>query len=190
MKQLRQRIIRLLENGEIKDHAEKEKLQFLLKTKKWNPYCVRHSSITADSDYLPEYALKKKVRWSMNSKQGTRYIKRRMGDELKNKILAHSGIITEQEVAKKPTILKCGRCSHLNPIEHKLCSTCGYPLTPTAYEEIKLAEDVRIRSLEEKYEKVSLALNNILSIIDRVNQADKNDIAKYLVTNGIYQPSK
>ena len=27
------------------------------------------------SDHLPEYALKKKVRWSMNSKQGTRYIK-------------------------------------------------------------------------------------------------------------------
>jgi hypothetical protein len=30
----------------------------------------RHSSITSDSDYLPEYALKKKVRWSMNSRQG------------------------------------------------------------------------------------------------------------------------
>jgi hypothetical protein len=25
-----------------------------------NPYCIRHSAITADSDYLPEYALKKK----------------------------------------------------------------------------------------------------------------------------------
>ena len=39
-----------------------ESLKFLLSTKKWNPYCIRHSSITADSDYLPEYALKKKVR--------------------------------------------------------------------------------------------------------------------------------
>jgi len=75
MNQLKQRIIRLLEIGEIKDRSEREKFEYLLKTKKWNPYCIRHSAITADSDYLPEYALKKKVRWSINSKQGSRYIK-------------------------------------------------------------------------------------------------------------------
>lgn len=46
MKQLRERIIRLLENGEITNIQEKEKLQFLLKTKKWNPYGIRHSAIT------------------------------------------------------------------------------------------------------------------------------------------------
>jgi integrase/recombinase XerD len=77
MKQLRNRIVRLLEEDSIADEKEKQKLELLLKTKKWNPYCLRHSAITSDSDYLPEYALKKKVRWSMNSKQGTRYIKRR-----------------------------------------------------------------------------------------------------------------
>ncbi|MGB6589985.1 MAG: hypothetical protein WBE68_00575 [Candidatus Nitrosopolaris sp.] len=75
MKQLRKRITRLLENGTISDKNERQRLEFLLKTKKWNPYCIRHSAITSDSDYLPEYALKKKVRWSMNSKQGSRYIK-------------------------------------------------------------------------------------------------------------------
>ena len=32
----------------------------------------------------------------MNSKQGSRYIKRRMGNELKNKILEYNGIITEE----------------------------------------------------------------------------------------------
>ena len=56
---------------------------------------MRHSAITSDSDYLPEYALKKKVRWSMNSKQGSRYIKRRMGNDLKKQILVHNGIISE-----------------------------------------------------------------------------------------------
>ncbi|MFZ1876072.1 MAG: hypothetical protein WAU25_03465 [Nitrososphaeraceae archaeon] len=59
---------------------EEDKLKYLLSVIKWNPYCIRHSAITADSDYLPDLALKKKVRWSMNSKQGARYIKRRMGD--------------------------------------------------------------------------------------------------------------
>ena len=75
MKQLRIRMKRLLQNGSIINTEERERIEFLLKTKKFNPYCLRHSAITSDSDYLPEYALKKKVRWSMNSKQGTRNIK-------------------------------------------------------------------------------------------------------------------
>src|SRR3954470_3352585 len=107
MKQLKDRIKLLVDKGEINDTKEKEKLEYLLKTKRWNPYCIRHSAITADSDYLPEYALKKKVRWSMNSKQGSRYIKRRMGNELKNKILEYNGTKTEKEIEKKPLVSNC-----------------------------------------------------------------------------------
>jgi len=78
MKHIKERIKRLIENGEIADQKEKEKLEYLLKTKKFNPYCLRHLSISADSDHLPEYALKKQVPWSMNSKQETHYIKKRI----------------------------------------------------------------------------------------------------------------
>jgi len=87
MNQLRKRIIKMVEEGLVKDTKEKEKLDNLIKIKKWNPYCLRYSSISSDSDFLPEYALKKKVRWSMNSKQGSRYIKRRIGNDLKRQIL-------------------------------------------------------------------------------------------------------
>jgi integrase/recombinase XerD len=66
----------MLQQEVIKDPNERQKLQSFIITKKWNPYSLRHSSISNDSDFLPEYALKKKVRWSMNSKQGARYIKR------------------------------------------------------------------------------------------------------------------
>jgi integrase/recombinase XerD len=48
----------MLENGSVTDEEERGKLDYLLKTKKWNPYCIRHSAITSDSDFLPEYALK------------------------------------------------------------------------------------------------------------------------------------
>jgi integrase/recombinase XerD len=110
MKQLHLRIRRLIETDSIADNVERERLQELIDTKRFNPYCLRHSSISHDSDYLPDYALKKKVRWSMNSKQPARYIKTRLSDNLKNTILVHSGIIAEKEGNPKPVVLECGRC--------------------------------------------------------------------------------
>jgi integrase/recombinase XerD len=152
MKQLRSRIIRMLENDSITDREERQKLEYLLTTKRWNPYCIRHSSISSDSDFLPEYALKKKVRWSMNSKQGARYIKRRMGNDLKQKILVQNGIISEQQIEKKPSVLTCPRCSLVNAIDNKYCSKCSYPLVPSAFDEIKEAENKKMQEIQEKYE--------------------------------------
>jgi len=145
MKQLRQRAIRLIENGSITNKEERQKLEHLIKTKRWNPYCIRHSAISSDSDFLPEYALKKKVRWSMNSKQGSRYIKRRMGEDLKNQILVHNGIISEEYAAtqRKPSILNCPRCALINAIDNKFCSKCSYPLIPSAFDEIKASEAIK-----------------------------------------------
>ena len=153
MKQLRIRIKRLLQNGSITNTEEREKIEFLLKTKKFNPYCLRHSAITADSDYLPEYALKKKVRWSMNSKQGTRYIKNRMGNDLKEKILQYNGIISENGAKKKLSVIGCPRCELVNTIENKYCSKCSYPLKPEAFDEIKLEENKKIQELEYRHQK-------------------------------------
>ncbi|HXT82902.1 MAG TPA: hypothetical protein VN704_00890, partial [Verrucomicrobiae bacterium] len=152
MNQLRERIHRLLKNKEITDSKEIQILEHLLETKKWNPYCIRHSTITADSDYLTEYALKKKVRWSMNSKQGARYIKTRMGNDLKNRILEYNGISTGSTIKQKPVILDCPRCNLTNALENKYCSKCSYPLSPQAYDEIKQSEEIRIKKLEKKYE--------------------------------------
>jgi len=100
----------------------------------------------------------------MNSKQGSRYIKKRMGDELKNKILAYNGIISENEIIKKPTILSCPRCEFVNVIENKYCSKCSYPLKPEAYDELKLNEEDKIKKLEDKYE------NEMKKIRDEMSQ--------------------
>jgi hypothetical protein len=153
MKYLRSRIIRLIKEKSIADTEEREKLEYFLGTKKWNPYCIRHSAITSDSDFLPEYALKKKVRWSMNSKQGSRYIKRRMGNDLKQKILVYNGIMAENELQKKPAVLTCPRCNLVNTFDNKYCSKCSYPLVPSAFDEIKEDEGRKIQAIEEKYQK-------------------------------------
>ena len=171
MKQLHQRIIRLLENDSIEDPTEREKLEYLIKNKKWNPYCIRHSAITSDSDFLPEYALKKKVRWSMNPKQGARYIKRRMGNDLKQKILLHNGIISEQQIERKPSVLNCARCSLVNAIENKYCSKCSYPLIPSAFDEIKESENKELHEMEQRYEK------NIQALREEMNQQFKDIIS-------------
>jgi integrase/recombinase XerD len=85
----------------------------------------------------------------MNSRQGSRYIKRRMGDDLKNEILVRNGIIQETYIKNKPSVLNCARCQLVNTIESKYCSKCSYPLKPEAYDEIKLEEDKRMKILEE-----------------------------------------
>jgi integrase/recombinase XerD len=101
----------------------------------------------------------------MNSKQGSRFIKRRMGESLKNQILVHDGIISAESATaqRKPSVLKwpfspthrlsCARCSLVNAIDNKFCSKCSYPLTLQAYEEIKLQEDMKFKAIEQKYEK-------------------------------------
>ena len=91
----------------------------------------------------------------MNSKQGSRYIKRRMGENLKNQILVHNGIISEESATaqRKPSVLSCARCSLVNAMDNKFCSKCSYPLTPQAYEEIKAQEDVKFKAMDQKYEQ-------------------------------------
>jgi integrase/recombinase XerD len=149
MKQLRKKIISLIQSGLITDTHEKQNLQRLIKTKKWNPYCIRHSAITADSDYLPEFALRKKARWVMNSKQPSRYIKARMGNDLKQKILVQNGIIMDIDATKPtPTIADCSRCHFVNSLENKCCSSCGYPLSVAAYEEVKAAETAELNQVK------------------------------------------
>lgn len=153
MNQLKTRIFRLLKTGEIKDQLEREKLLHIITNKRFNPYCIRHSSISCDSDFLPEYALKKKVRWSMNSRQGARYIKTRMGDELRNRILEYNGIYSNETNRKIPSVVNCPRCELVNQLENKFCSKCSYPLVPSAYDEIKSNEELRLSALEKKYEQ-------------------------------------
>jgi integrase len=148
---LRLRIKRLLESGTITDVQRRQKLEYLFRVKKWNPYCFRHSAITDDSDHLPEYAVKKKARWTMNSQQGKRYIKNNMGDDVKNKILERHGI----KVTAVPQMVSriCGRCGYVNKLESKYCESakgCNYPLTQLALDEIKAAEQAKFHELINK----------------------------------------
>jgi hypothetical protein len=190
MRQLKKRIQRMVDCNTISNSKELEHIHYLLDTKKWNPYCIRHSSISHDSDYLPEYALKKKVRWSMNSKQGSRYIKKRMGNELRIKILEHNGIISEEIPKGKPSVANCPRCELVNAIENKYCSKCSYPLVPKAFDEIKEEENRKVNELESKYVEMNNLLQSLLRAFSLVDEKGKQSIATRLIQEGVYTGDK
>lgn len=150
MNHLKDTIKTLLEREEIKDPEERARLENLLKTKKWNPYCLRHSSITADADLLPEFVLRKKAGWTINSKQPGRYAKNRWGTETQNVILKSKGLIVE-ELEGKPVHRICSRCRLVNPLEFEICGDpkCGYPLSMEAFDTLKAKELEKDQMLQE-----------------------------------------
>ena len=191
MKQLRKRIIRLLEDGSITNEDERRRLEFILKTKRWNPYCIRHSAITSDSDYLTSDGLNKKVRWPMNTRQRARYIKRRMGNDLKEQILVHDGIISETDIEKKISVYNCPRCGLVNAIDNKFCSKCSYPLVPSAFDEIKAAEEIKFKAMEERFNSMQSQIQTLITAIGNTkDQNQVNNMAKALYQSGIINMSK
>ena len=126
----------------------------------------------------------------MNSKQSARYIKRRMGNDLKQKILVQNGIISEQQIERKPSILNCQRCSLVNAIENKYCSKCSYPLVPSAFDEIKAAEDIKFRAMEERFNDMQSQLQALITALGSIkDQNQVNQTAQMLYKSGILNNS-
>ena len=68
-------------------------------------------------------------------------------------MLVHNGVLNEEEIQKKPSVMFCPRCSLVNALDNKYCSKCSYPLVASAFEEIKAAEDIKLQTLKENYEQ-------------------------------------
>jgi integrase/recombinase XerD len=52
----------------------------------------------------------------------------------------------------------CPRCNLVNALDNKYCSKCSYPLVASAFDEIKVAEDMKIQELNDKYEQEMKAM--------------------------------
>ena len=125
----------------------------------------------------------------MNSKQGARYIKRRMGNDLKQKILVENGIISEQQIEKRPSVLNCPRCSLVNAIENKYCSKCSYPLVPSAFDEIKAPEDIKFRAMEERFNSMQSMFEKLIAGLSKTtDQQQLNNVTQSLFSSGILKP--
>src|SRR5829696_6077747 len=92
----------------------------------------------------------------------------------------------ETETKVKLSVLNCPRCELVNTIENKYCSKCSYPLNPEAYDEIKIAEDKKLKILEEKLEeKHSQDIQSIrqemnIQFIQIINMIQQNPNLRYI----------
>jgi integrase/recombinase XerD len=68
----------------------------------------------------------------------------------------------------------CPRCSLVNALDNKYCSKCSYPLVPSAFDEIKAAEDMKIQTLKDKYEK------EMKTMREEIREDMKKEIAQLL----------
>jgi hypothetical protein len=50
----------------------------------------------------------------------------------------------------------------INAIDNKYCSKCSYPLVPSAFDEIKEAENRKIQEIQQKYEQDMMSLRKEL----------------------------
>ncbi|MDW0246274.1 MAG: tyrosine-type recombinase/integrase [Nitrososphaeraceae archaeon] len=102
------------------DPNDKPKIQDLLR-KPFNPYIMRHSSLTDKSKILKEHTLRQHAGWTSASNMHQKYI-HYFGNESNESILEAYGLINKnkQEIDKlKPK--SCPNCQEPNKIDSKFC---------------------------------------------------------------------
>ena len=165
MIELKRKIRKKLDEGLITDEKEIELLERLLKTKSWNPYCIRHSAITDDNANL-KGDIAAKVGWKPNTKQRNRYVKSKMGNDMIRNVLERDGIILdENENVVVPSSKICYRCNYMNGFDYQVCHSCGYPLSQEALSRIKEEEDRKFNDMNNKYALMSFQreIDNVIS---------------------------
>lgn len=64
-----------------------------------------------------------------------------------------NGILSAEDSKEKPVVITCLRCVLVNQHENKYCPKCSYPLTPQAYDEVKISDNIKYHELEKRYER-------------------------------------
>ena len=164
---------------------DKKKIRELL-NKKWHPYVLRHSALTAKSTVLKEHTLRQHAGWTGKSMMHMKYL-HYFGNESNESLLAEYGIVTD---ANKGNVLlpdnlrpkQCPNCSEANIPDSKFCSHCRMILTYSAYEETLLEQknkDDKLKELDNRmkmYEDATTLQNNMLEFITRALKIDTTSL--------------
>jgi integrase len=138
---------------------DKKKIKELL-LKKWHPYVLRHSALTAKSTILKEHTLRQHAGWTGKSMMHMKYL-HYFGNESNESLLAEYGIVTE---ANKGNVLLpdnlrpklCPNCNESNIPDCKFCAKCRMVLTYDAYEETIEEQKTKDNQLKDMALKIAL----------------------------------
>lgn len=135
---------------------DKPKIKEILK-KPWNPYILRHSSLTEKSKILKEHILRQHAGWSIGSTMPQKYL-HYFGNESNASLLEAYGIVPKDQ--KPFDVLKpkqCPNCSEPNKPDSKFCAKCRMVLTYDAYSEVvddKQEKDDALATLSDQVMKL------------------------------------
>jgi integrase len=166
-KRYRTKIFPSLLKDPLLDPTDKPKIQDLL-NKPFNPYIMRHSSLTDKSKILKEHTLRQHAGWTSSSNMHQKYI-HYFGNESNESILEAYGLIdkNKQEIDKlKPKA--CPNCSEQNKIDSKFCSKCRMVLSYDSYTELVQEKE---ETFTEKYEKLYEKLDAKIDALGRQMRA-------------------
>jgi len=158
-----------------------------LLTKPFNPYVLRHSSLTEKSTILPEAVLRLHAGWTADSAMPRTYI--HLNDESSKILLEKRGIITknDQETANINKSKICTNCNETNRPDVKWCIKCKMVLSYTSYQETLQKEQEKENQIKELVTKVDkLSEDNsktqdfILQMFDKFEQVDMIESQKEL----------
>jgi len=161
---------------------DKPKIKELLK-KPWNPYILRHSSLTEKSKILREHILRQHAGWSGRSQMHLKYL-HYFGNESNESLLEAYGIITKNQ--KLSEVLKpkqCPNCSEPNKPDSKFCAKCRMVLTYDAYNET-------LENHREKEDDVKILkqqMQTIIATLESLDVSNKNKVVEQLIRKGMYK---
>ena len=157
---------KLLESPNIAPE-DKSKIRELLK-KPWNPYILRHSSLTEKSKILKEHILRQHAGWSIGSSMPQKYL-HYFGNESNQSLLEAYGIVTKNQLLTnllKPK--QCPNCFEPSRPDSKFCAKCRMVLTYDAYSETmeeNINKDKEILNLKERMNAMQESQKEILDLL-------------------------
>ena len=150
-------IPKLLKRSDL-DIDDKKRLQLLRDEKRWNPYTMRHSSITklARDPNINDYTLRQHCGWSKSSNMVEIYTHDLKGDSLEHVMMAYGINIKDKRGGKNAQQLReqlvgphCPFCKMANVPNTQFCSNCHRSLNVISYDGIMRDSENTKKALQD-----------------------------------------
>jgi integrase/recombinase XerD len=155
----------LLDNPNVPER-DKDQLSKLI-SKPFNPYILRHSTLSQKARMLKEHVLRQHAGWAINSKMPQVYI-HWFGNVSSNTLLELYGVKKNVDASDKFRPKVCPNCSESNKADSKFCNKCRMILKYDAYiEKVTMNEiqDNVITTLSDKLNRPMADIDTLKSLI-------------------------